>query len=66
MFALTARQEPADVAEALRLIAEAVRRDGSWLAVAREDRDLDPIRDRPAFGKLLEALEAVRRLGAAR
>ena len=66
VYALTSRQEPADRAEALRLLAEAVRKDGSWLAVAREDRDLDPIRDRPAFRELLEALEVVRRAGTAR
>ena len=66
IYALTSRQEPADRAEALRLLAEAVRKDGSWLAVAREDHDLDPIRDRPAFRELLGALEVVHRPGTAR
>jgi tetratricopeptide (TPR) repeat protein len=59
VYALTSRKHPADRAEALRLVAEAVRKDGSWLEVARKDPDLLSLRDHPEFGKLLEALEVV-------
>jgi serine/threonine protein kinase/tetratricopeptide (TPR) repeat protein len=57
--ALTSKQEPADRAEALRLLAEAFRKDGSLLAVALQDPDLDPLRDQPGFRDLLQALEVV-------
>jgi eukaryotic-like serine/threonine-protein kinase len=66
IFALTSRTEPADCAEALRLVADAVRKDGSWLEIARKDPDLDPIRDRADFGDLLKALEVVVRTQGAR
>jgi serine/threonine protein kinase/tetratricopeptide (TPR) repeat protein len=66
VYALTSKQEPADQAEALRLLAEAVRKDGSWLAVARQDRDLDPIRGQPGFRNLLQALDVVLRAGKSR
>jgi serine/threonine protein kinase/tetratricopeptide (TPR) repeat protein len=66
VHALTSKQEPADQAEALRLLAEAVRKDGSWLAVARQDRDLDPIRGQPGFRELLQALDVVVRAGKSR
>jgi tetratricopeptide (TPR) repeat protein len=64
IHSLTSKQEPADHAEALRLLAEAVRKDGSWLAVARQDSDLDPLRGLPRFRDLLQSLEVV--LGAGR
>ena len=63
VYALTSKQEPADRAEALRFLAEAVRKDRSWLAVAREDPDLDPLRDHPDFRDLLLALDVVDRTG---
>jgi serine/threonine protein kinase/tetratricopeptide (TPR) repeat protein len=66
VYALTSKQEPADHAEALRLLAEAVRKDGSWLAVARQDADLDPVRGLPGFRNLLQALDAVLRAGKRR
>jgi tetratricopeptide (TPR) repeat protein len=66
VFALTSKHEPADRAEALRLVGEAARKDGSWLAVARQDPDLDPLRDQPGFRDLLQALEVVVRTGTAR
>jgi tetratricopeptide (TPR) repeat protein len=65
-YALTSKQEPADRPEAMRLLAEAVRKDGSWLAVARQDRDLDPIRGHPAFRDLLQALDVVLSAGKSR
>jgi serine/threonine protein kinase/tetratricopeptide (TPR) repeat protein len=66
VYALTSKQQPGDRAEALRFLAEAVRKDGSWLAVAREDPDLNPIRDQPGFRDLLQALEVVVRNGTTR
>jgi tetratricopeptide (TPR) repeat protein len=66
VYALTSKQEPGDQAEALRLLAEAVRKDGTWLAVARQDRDLDPIRGQPGFRNLLQALDVVVRAGKSR
>jgi serine/threonine protein kinase/lipoprotein NlpI len=66
VYALTSKAEPADQAEALRLLAESVRKDGSWLVVARQDRDLDPIRGQPGFRNLLAALDVVLRAGKTR
>jgi serine/threonine protein kinase/tetratricopeptide (TPR) repeat protein len=66
VYALTSTQEPTDQAEALRLLAEAVRKDGSWLATARQDHDLDPIRGQPGFRNLLQALDVVLRAGKSR
>ena len=60
VFALTAKQNPADRPEAIRLLAEAVHKDGSWLDVVPKDRDLDPIRDIPEFRELLKAFNVVR------
>jgi tetratricopeptide (TPR) repeat protein len=59
IYALTSKQEPSDSTEALRLLAEAVCKDRSWLAEARKDADLDPIRPRPAFRNLVRALESI-------
>lgn len=61
VYALTSKDEPADRREAVRLLAEAFRRDGSWLAVARQDHDLDPLRAQPAFKELLEAFGVILR-----
>jgi hypothetical protein len=66
ILALTSKTEPADCPEALRLVAEAVRKDGSWLAVARKDSDLDPLRDHPEFRDLLQSLDVVLRAGKPR
>jgi serine/threonine protein kinase/tetratricopeptide (TPR) repeat protein len=66
VHALTSRREPADRAGALRLLAEAVRKDRSLLAVARQDPDLDPLRGQAGFGELLRALEVVARTGTDR
>jgi serine/threonine protein kinase/tetratricopeptide (TPR) repeat protein len=59
VYALTSKLEPNDRREALRLLADAVCKDGSWLTAARTDRDLEPIRGQPAFRDLLQALEVV-------
>jgi serine/threonine protein kinase/lipoprotein NlpI len=66
VYALISKDSPADRAEALRLLAAAVRKDGSWLSVAGKDPDLDPIRDQPEFQDLLKALQVVVRTGANR
>jgi tetratricopeptide (TPR) repeat protein len=66
VYALTSKQEPGDQAEALRLLAESVRKDGSWLAVARQDRDLDAIRGQSGFRNLIQALDVVVRAGKSR
>jgi tetratricopeptide (TPR) repeat protein len=59
VYALNSNQEPADRAEALRLLTEAVRKDGSFLAIALQDRDLDPLRAQAGFQGPDEALEVI-------
>ena len=55
IYALTSRQQPEDRRDALRLLADALRKDASWLRVLPDDHDFDPIRDRPEFRELLRA-----------
>ncbi len=64
--ALTSKQDVTGRAEALRLVAEAVRKDDTWLETARTDPDLEAIRARPEFQELLRALEVVVRSGKSR
>ena len=59
IFALTSRKEPADRGEALRLLALAIRKDDTWLGKIDADPDLAPLRDRPEFGRLRDALRLV-------
>ena len=59
IYSLLSKRDPALSREALRFLAESLRKDDSWLAIARTDHDLDPIRDRPAFLDLLGAAEVV-------
>lgn len=66
VYALTSKLEPADLGDALRLMSEATRKDGSWAAIARQDRDLDPIRGRPGFQELVGALDVVLKAGLGR
>ena len=63
IYALLSRKEPADCREALQLLAQAFRKDESWLAMAREDPDIAAIRSRPEFQKLLQAFQVVIRAG---
>ncbi len=58
-FALTSKREPGDVGEALRLLALAVRKDGSRLAQMDTDPDLARMHDRPEYRRLRDALGIV-------
>ena len=66
VFALTSKLEPADRADAFRLLSTAIRGDDSWLTVAIGDPDLAPLRDRPEFRELLQALTVVQRARASK
>jgi serine/threonine protein kinase/Tfp pilus assembly protein PilF len=57
IYAQTSRQVPDDRKEALRLLGSALSQ-GVGLRLIPEDRDLDPIRDRPEFRQLVEAARA--------
>ena len=59
IYALTSRTHPQDLKEALRLLAAAIGQAPEWLKTIPRDPDLDPIRDRPEFRKLVEALGVV-------
>jgi tetratricopeptide (TPR) repeat protein len=61
LYAQTSRQVPEDRAEALRLMAAALRKDPSWLEVVPKDPDLAPVRDRPDFQELFRASAVVSR-----
>jgi tetratricopeptide (TPR) repeat protein len=65
IYALTSRQQPDDRRAALRLLADALRKDASWLRVLPDDHDFDAIRDRPEFHELLRAMAAVDQVTAA-
>ncbi len=58
-FALTSKKEPKDGGEALRLLALAVRKDASRLAQMDTEPDLAPLRDRPEYRRLRDALGIV-------
>src|SRR5262249_21181909 len=59
VYALTSRKEPKDRAEALRLLAEALRR-GFGVDYIEDDPDLDPLRQEPAFKRILEAVRELK------
>ncbi|MDB5350335.1 MAG: tetratricopeptide repeat protein [Planctomycetota bacterium] len=59
IYALASKITPDDRGEALRLLSLAVRQDASWLRQVPTDPDLDPLRDRPEFRRLIEALAVV-------
>jgi hypothetical protein len=59
VYALTSREQPDDRGEALRLLATALRQ-GYGFDLLEGDRDLDPIRSRPEFGRLVAAARAFR------
>ena len=58
IFALTSQQEEDDRHEALRYLSSALRR-GFGFDYLEEDKDLDPIRDRPEFRRLVKAAKAL-------
>ena len=58
IFALTSRQDPVDRAEALRYLSSALRK-GFGFDLLEQDKDLDPIRDRPEFRQLVNAARAL-------
>jgi tetratricopeptide (TPR) repeat protein len=62
IYALTARYNPSDALEAVRLLAIAFRQ-GAGLDLVDHDSDLDSIRDRPEFRRVAEAARALREMG---
>ncbi|HEV3116028.1 MAG TPA: protein kinase [Gemmataceae bacterium] len=58
IFALTSRQDPLDRSEALRYLSSALRK-GFGFDLLEQDKDLDPIRDRPEFCQLVNAARAL-------
>jgi tetratricopeptide (TPR) repeat protein len=61
VYALTSRKEPKDRAEALRLLAEALRR-GFGVDYIEDDPDLDPLRQEPAFKQILQAVRELKNI----
>ncbi len=63
IYALTSRDQPDDRAQALRLLAAAIRQDPKWLAVVPKDPDLDPIRNDAEFQRLMRSLAEISAAG---
>jgi eukaryotic-like serine/threonine-protein kinase len=61
IYALTSKHELNDRREALRLLAEAFRKDPDLLAMVPRDPELTPIRDVPEFHELLQAFAVVQK-----
>src|SRR5207247_7756325 len=59
IYALTSRQEPNDHHEAMRLLSGALKK-GFGFDYLEIDRDLDPIRESPAFRKVIEGARAIK------
>ncbi len=58
IYALTSRNEPNDRHEALHLLAEALKK-GFGFEYLEIDRDLDPLRNSPAFRRVVDAARAL-------
>jgi eukaryotic-like serine/threonine-protein kinase len=65
IFALTSRQEPDDLHQALHCLASALRK-GYGFDFLEQDPDLDPIRDRPEFRQLVNATRALQAMNSPR
>jgi tetratricopeptide (TPR) repeat protein len=63
IYSLLSQKNHVDAREALRFLAQAFRKDASWLAISRSDPDMVPIRGQPEFQELLGACEKVFRAG---
>jgi hypothetical protein len=63
IYSLLAQKDNGDAREAIRLLAQAFRKDGLWLAIARKDPDMAPIRNQPEFQELLLTCEKLFRAG---
>jgi serine/threonine protein kinase len=63
IYSLLSQKDNGDAREAIRLLAQAFRKDGLWLEIARKDPDMAPIRNQPDFQGLLEACEKLIRAG---
>jgi tetratricopeptide (TPR) repeat protein len=66
IYSLLSLKNHANARDALRFLAQAFRKDVSWLAISRNDSDLAPIRGQPEFQELLGACEKVFRTGTSR
>jgi tetratricopeptide (TPR) repeat protein len=62
IYALTSRQEPADRAEALRLLAQALLVGYGW-DLLETDSDLAPLRNDKQFCALVETARSLRKIG---
>jgi serine/threonine protein kinase/Tfp pilus assembly protein PilF len=63
IYAMTSRQQASDRGQALRLLAAAIGRDPSWLAIVPTDSDLLPIRTQPEFVALVDVLARIVHIG---
>jgi tetratricopeptide (TPR) repeat protein len=59
IYALTSKTHPDDRKQAFRLLSVALQR-GFGFDLLETDKDLDPIRNRPEFKKLVDAARAIR------
>jgi hypothetical protein len=63
IYALLSQKNPADRHDAIRFLAQAFRKDASWLAISRGDPDIASIRGQPEYSELVQACEKVFRAG---
>jgi tetratricopeptide (TPR) repeat protein len=62
IYSLLAKQDPSLNGDAMRSLAKAIRKDESWLSIAREDPDLAHIRTQKRFEDLVRGFEAIFRV----
>jgi tetratricopeptide (TPR) repeat protein len=63
IYSLLSEKNHADAREALHFLAQAFRKDGSWVAISRGDPDIASIRGQPEYSELVQACEKVFRAG---